>query len=313
MKFENKYLKECVEIWNEAVDCGEVVFKPLTEADFENLFLSEKYKSVGVVKVENRKACGFAFGTVSEGVGYVSYIGVKRGFREEGIGRELYLELETTILKENPLVNRIDCIFYNPCQIAWFIPKRFPHDHPGAPGVYMESIGYQFFKKMGFFDYAIQNTYYMPLGNYSESEKVKEKKESLSEQGIEVCFFDKEKHCGFSELFDNIKNEGWRKSVMSRLNEKIVVAVEDNRVIGYTGPLSLSSEKRGLFCGIGVHTDYRRLGIGKVLFSELCAGLQTMGAEYMSLFTGDNNPARFIYESTGFELVGKFSCMRKML
>jgi hypothetical protein len=38
-----------------------------------------------------------------------------------------------------------------------------------------------------------------------------------------------------------------------------------------------------------------------------------MGAEFMSLFTGDNNPARFVYESTGFTLVRRFSCMRKKL
>ncbi len=313
MRFEKRHLKECVDIWNDAVRCEEVTFKPLTEDAFECLFLSKKYNSVGVVKEEKGNVCGFAFGTVSESVGYISFIGVKRSFRSKGIGRELYSELESVFLKENPKINRIDCIFYNPCQIPWFIPNHFPHDHPGVPGVYIESIGYEFFKNMGFFDYAIQNAYYMPLGYYVESEKVKERKKHLLSAGIEVCFFDKEKHFGFYELFDNIKNDGWRKSVMSRLDEKIVVAVLDNKVIGYTGPLSVSKEKRGLFCGIGVHTDYRSCGIGKVLFSELCLGLQKMGAEYMSLFTGDSNPARFVYENTGFELVGKFSCMRKII
>jgi ribosomal protein S18 acetylase RimI-like enzyme len=236
---------------------------------------------------------------------------VKKEYRRKRIGLELYSELEKALTEENPETEKIDCMFYNPCSIPWFIPDHYPHDHPGVPGVYMHNEGYNFFKSLGFLDYAVQNAYYMPLGNYSEPCYIKERKDRLREQGIEVCLYDGEKHYGFSELFDNIKNEGWRKSVMSRLDEPIVVATKNNKVIGYTGPLSLSKEKRGLFCGIGVHTDFRSCGIGKVLFSDLCSGLQKMGGEYMSLFTGENNNARFVYESTGFQLVGKFSCMRK--
>jgi ribosomal protein S18 acetylase RimI-like enzyme len=164
---------------------------------------------------------------------------------------------------------------------------------------------------VGFEDYAIQRAYYMPLENFELPSDVEDRKARLKNQGIEICFFDKEKHNGFSQLFDNLKNEGWRKGVMSHLDEKIVVAVKDNQVIGYTGPLMVSPQGRGTFCGVGVHTDYRSLGIGKVIFSTLCYGLKDMGAEYISLFTGEENPAKFMYESIGFKLVRKFSCMRK--
>ncbi len=311
VKFEKKHIKASVDIWNSYVESGDVVFKPVTEEKFEKLFFSDKYNSLGVVREKDGDVVGFAFGTVGDKTGYVSFICVKKEYCKNGIGKELYSELEKAMLFENPEIKKIDCMFYNPCNIPWFIPCHHPHDHSGVPGVPMKSSGYPFFKFLGFYDYAIQNAYYMPLGNYYESNDIKERKERLRKNGIDICFFDKEQHFGFSELFDNIKNESWRKGVMSRLDEKIVVAVKDNKVIGYTGPLSLSEEKRGFFCGIGVHTEYRSHGIGKALFSELCAGLQNMGAEYMSLFTGENNTARFVYESTGFELVGKFSCMRK--
>ncbi|MBE6648670.1 MAG: GNAT family N-acetyltransferase [Ruminococcaceae bacterium] len=314
MKFEKRHIKECIQIFNSYANAKEVVFKPLDEERFEALFCSDKYNSMGVVKEDaNGEVLGFAFGTVSEIAGYISYIGVRKDVCRRGFGKELFSELTEAIKKENREIKRLDCIFYNPCQLSWFVPNHEPHDHPGVPGVYMKGSGYEFFKACGFYDYAVQNAYYMQLNKFEEREKIKEKKEKLNNQGIEVCFFDKEKHTGFSELFENIKNEGWRKSVMSRLDEKIVVAVKDNVVIGYSGPLSVSKGKRGLFCGIGVHTDFRQYGIGSVIFSELCAGLKGMGAEFMSLFTGDNNPARFVYESTGFELVAKFSCMRKEL
>lgn len=311
MKFEKKHISKAVCIWNSYVESGDVVFKSVTEEYFEKLFFSDKYKSIGVAKEKDGELLGFAFGTVLGKTAYVSYVAVKKEYRRKRIGLELYSELEKALTDANPETEKIDCMFYNPCSIPWFIPDHYPHDHPGVPGVYMHNEGYDFFKSLGFLDYAVQNAYYMPLGNYSEPCYIKERKDRLREQGIEVCLYDGEKHYGFSELFDNIKNEGWRKSVMSRLDEPIVVATKNNKVIGYTGPLSLSKEKRGLFCGIGVHTDFRSCGIGKVLFSDLCSGLQKMGGEYMSLFTGENNNARFVYESTGFQLVGKFSCMRK--
>ena len=204
-------------------------------------------------------------------------------------------------------------MFYNPCTLPWIIPNHSPHEHAGVPGVDMESVAYEFFKSIGFDDYAVQRAYYMSLDNFKLPIDFGERKERLKNQGIEICYFDKEKHQGFSQLFDNLKNEGWRKGVMSRFDEKIVVAVKDNRVIGYTGPLVVSSDGRGTFCGVGVHTDYRSFGIGKVIFLSLCYGLKDMGAEYMSLFTGEENPAKFMYESIGFKLVRKFSCMRKKL
>ena len=313
MKFQQRHLESCYNIYMEAITLGESIFKPMSVAEFSKRLLSEEYDPVAVVKEESGEVLGFAFGTLKETAGYVSYIGVRKDSIRKGFGKELLSELTCEMKKENPRITRIDCIFYNPCTLPWLIPDHAPHDHAGTPGVYMEGAGYEFFKACGFYDYAVQNAYYMQLDKFEERKKIKEKKENLKKQGIEICFFDKEKHTGFSELFDNIKNEGWRKSVMSRLDEKIVVAVKDKVVIGYSGPLSVSKEKRGLFCGIGVHTDFRQYGIGSVIFSELCAGLKTMGAEFMSLFTGDNNPARFVYEGTGFELIARFSCMRKEL
>lgn len=314
ISFERKHIGECLEIFNCNATEEKAVLKPLSVSDFEGLFLSEKYKSIGVVKENEAGAVvGFAFGVVTETFLFVSYIGVKKEYRKKGIGRELYSELEKALSKENENIKRIDCIFYNPCQLSWFIPNHHPHDHNGIPGVLMESEAYPFFKSVGFFDYAVQNAYYMPLGNYQVAEKIKIINEKLKEENITVCFYQKEKHFGFSELFDNIQNEGWRKSVMARLDEPILVVEQKGRIIGYTGPLSLSEEKRGMFCGIGVHTDFRGKGIGKALFSRLCFEHQKNGALFMSLFTGENNNARFVYEGTGFEMVGKFSCMRKNL
>ncbi|TVR54608.1 MAG: GNAT family N-acetyltransferase, partial [Spirochaetaceae bacterium] len=42
-----------------------------------------------------------------------------------------------------------------------------------------------------------------------------------------------------------------------------------------------------------------------------CMGLKQIGAEFMSLFTGEANPARNIYEAAGFKIVRTWANMRK--
>ena len=85
-------------------------------------------------------------------------------------------------------------------------------------------------------------------------------------------------------------------------------------VVGYTGPLSVTGTPgRGNFCGIGVRTEYRGRGIGKPVFCEMCARHKGGGADFMSLYTGEDNPARNIYESAGFRIVRSFADMRKVL
>ena len=47
------------------------------------------------------------------------------------------------------------------------------------------------------------------------------------------------------------------------------------------------------------------------MFASLCIGLKEIGAQFMTLFTGENNPARNIYEAAGFKIVKSFADMRK--
>ena len=54
-------------------------------------------------------------------------------------------------------------------------------------------------------------------------------------------------------------------------------------------------------------------GAGTALFASLCMGLKDMGAEYMTLFTGENNPARNIYRAAGFKIVRTWANMRREL
>ena len=310
-----QYKDECIAIWNSYVESGEVVFKPLDSASFDSVFLRSGVNNVYAGLADEEGLAGFGAANFADGaiVAYITYIGVRKDLRGKGIAKEILSELESELKKANPSLEKIELVFYNPCQIAWYIPEAAPHDHPGTPGVDMASSAYRFFAKAGYVDYAIQNAYYLPLKNYVYPDAIADGIKRLKEAEIEIGYYDNDKHCGFSEFFDNIKNEGWRKQVLSRLDEKIVVATHNGKVVGYTGPLTISADGRGMFCGIGVHTEYRQHGIGKIIFATMCKNHSENGATFMSLFTGTTNPARKIYEGAGFEIVRSFADMRKVL
>ena len=91
------------------------------------------------------------------------------------------------------------------------------------------------------------------------------------------------------------------------------IAVHNGKAVGFTGPIHVQESGRGYFAGIGVHSEYRKYGLGKALFSTLCKSLKEIGAGYMTLFTGETNPARYIYQSAGFKIVKTWSDMDKII
>jgi GNAT superfamily N-acetyltransferase len=175
---------------------------------------------------------------------------------------------------------------------------------------------YLFFKNCGYRDYAMQNSYYLPLSQYEYPEELAQKLVELQSRGITIPYYDASIHTGLADLMDVLGNEDWRQRVLENVHrpdggDPLLVVVSDNRVCGFTGPLAVQPSGRGYFAGIAVHPDFRGLGAGKVLFAALARGLKQQGAGYMTLFTGENNLARNIYEAAGFKIVKTWADMRK--
>ncbi len=265
---------------------------------------------------------GIAAGTASSErkAGYLSYVCVTPAYRRRGIATVLCDRLEAA-LAERPEAEKLEAVFYNPVQLPWYIPNGSGDWHPCLPGVDKSSGLYLFLKNRGWRDFAHQNCYYRRMSDYTDKPTIAATRERLLSEGIELTLYDPERHRGLPELFDNINNPGWKAHVLAHTDLPIVVAVDLNAdgpagglVVGYTGPLSVSGTPgRGNFCGIGVRTEYRGRGIGKPVFCEMCARHRDGGADFMSLYTGEDNPARNIYESAGFRIVRSFADMRKVL
>ena len=68
-----------------------------------------------------------------------------------------------------------------------------------------------------------------------------------------------------------------------------------------------------LLTGLSVSTTLLCAGLGTLLFHRLLEEERKAGSRYMSLFTGEENPARFIYLGAGFRVVRTFGVLLKEL
>lgn len=305
------------QMWQHSIDSGELLYKPMSLELFTSKFfdqhqttpiMSYVYDSEGVPQ-------GFISGVIdpSKSKAYLTMIFVEPSSRHQGYGTLLLNHLEQEVHEKYPNIVTIDILFFNPMTLEWIIPHTNRHDHPNAPGVDYDSDAYVFFKKHGYIEFAKQNSYYRNIERYTYSHLIEELIQSLKKNKIEISLYDQEKHHGFQELFDDLKNSYWQTEITQAVQDKkpVLVASHDGKIIGFTGPLRVQPSLRGYFAGIGVHQEYRGLGVGKVLFAALCKELSRLGAHYMSLFTGENNQARKIYERENFVIVRSWANMRK--
>lgn len=238
-------------------------------------------------------------------VGKKAYISLVYG--EETIILELLKTLEKFLSGSG--VFEILIHFFNPVKLAWNPKPNVVH--PAIQGVVLNSKLYKIYQKLGYIDYSIQQTYYQDITSFNLAKKINNKND------YKIEFYNKKIHKGLFEFSENIGVESWHEEIIHNENlEKplpLLVALDKNKVIGFTGPIKVENNLRGYFAGIGMLEKYRRMGIGKSLFFRLCEELKNIGAQYMTFFTGTQNPARYIYLDAGFKVVETFVTMKKLL
>ncbi len=301
-------------IYNSLILTDGLLYRPLGEDEFNRIFNMDGTLTLSAVV--NDEPIGFLSARLpnSDSVSYLTYFGVLPEYRSQSCAGALLDEAER-ILRDDHGAKRIDIVFHDPAHLPWIIPGS-TDGHPCAPGIATDSPAARLLIRRGYTEWCAQIAYYMPLSEYTVPEEQAEKLTSLADSGIRITYYDPAYHRGLYELFDAIRNPGWRKTVMAHLDQPIVVAVDETAnglVIGYTGPLSQVREGdgiRGNFCGIGTHPDYRGRGIATLIFCEMCRHHSQNGATFMSLYTGENNPARRVYEAAGCKAAVRWSNLR---
>jgi len=307
-----------INLWNESID-DSFIYKRLNEEIYESYFFrnNDEYEIVSFKALVDNKIVGFSSGVLypSRNTFYLTMILVEKDYRLKGIGKKLYEALEEVFIKIEA-INKVEAFFRNPINLIWNVPNTLNHEHPNAPGVDLKGDGYLFLKNLGFRDFAYQNSYYKRIYDYEYSDSVKARLLKLKEENMTTDFYQIDKHFGLEDLMKDLNSEAWEKEILDHVALKgkdntLLVALDGDLVIGFTGPIHRQESGRGYFAGIGIHSAYRGKGVGTLLFSRLCMGFKEIGVDYVTLFTGKNNPARNIYEREDFKIVRSWANMRK--
>lgn len=324
--FAEKDIRSAVKIWNEEVASGRVVYAPITEIVFAEVFLkrpeySEEYMLSAVD--DNDELLGFISGMIKREYlsgenflntpGYLTFLLVALNWRKQGVGSKLLNALEDRFRAVGK--HHVAITYRNPVKIEWIVPTSGGARHNNAPGVPNHSAAASLFLSKAYSTVRTEYGMFLDLSGYEMPNKSKEKEEKLREEGIFIKFYDKEFHNGFEELFDAVNGEVWRKTIRDNFSVKeplpVLIASDRGSIVGFAGPIDKEANGRGWFNGIATHPAYERRGIASVLFCRLMQEFRTIGAQYSTIFTDSDNPAFQLYKNVGFCAAVDFLVMEK--
>lgn len=346
--FEESDLPAVIQLWNDSVSAGEVVYAPMTQEAFRKKFLLDPNydPALSFVAVKDGILSGFISGiakkiflggeTAENTPGYLTYISVKKDFRGLGIGQSLLHALESAFRSMGKKV--LSCDGNNPVNLDWIVPGTPGHDHNNAPGIDESCDGYGFLQHMGYDAQVHEIAMYLNLKDYRPWPEFEETRRRLAERGILIGRYDVNLDYDYDGMCDRVGSEYWRSVLRSEIachrqgipntdirfipNGRIpagprpilaAVSVPDRAIVAQTGPVDLQASGRGWFTGICTDPLYERQGIASVLFNVLMQEFIAEGAAFSTIFTGDTNHAQKIYKRAGFRTVRRFAVMRKAL
>lgn len=305
-----------VALWNrEAVKYH---YKPFTTSSFTETFIEQPYYDPNCMWVgyDARGIVAFASGSSGDDLplgdvaGYITCV-----FIAEEVAQDEHYDAFLTLIERRFVElgkKQSELLFFNPVKLIWNIPGTPDHEHNNAPGISKDLPLYKALIRKGYVDRATQCGMYLKLGDFSIPEDVLKKEHRAIGLDYEVTFFDATKHSGLDSLLEALDNPQWQREVVRYTIEGVplVVVVKQTKCVGFAGPIIVESNGRAFFCGIGVHPDHEGFGLGSVLFFRMVEAFQNASCQYISLFTGSNNPALNIYKKAGFNIVNEFSILR---
>lgn len=205
--------------------------------------------------------------------------------------------------------------FWCPIRLPWVIPGTNGHQHNNVPGVPVDLPLHAYLAGLGYEVKSRETAMYLDLSGFEIPETVEDKAARMARKGYTVALYDGNTHRGLKEMVDTLGNPLWSEEIPAAgaAGLRLLVGLKGDQVAGFAGPIYPEESGRGYFSGIGVAPAFENHGLGKLLFYRLCREEKLAGAQYMSLFTGAENPARFIYEGAGFRVCRSFDVMRKAL
>ena len=323
LKYEEKYNDGIYDLFCD-FQKEECFYKELTKDEFDSLlFKNSEFKKDGTfVCLDDNKVVGVISSLVRSydadnpnSSGYIHTLIVKKEYRRQGIGSKLLELAEEYIKNEGKNSSRV--VFLGCVNYPWYIPHTDKHLHPGCPGVVINSEYYLFLYHHHYFVNSIHEGFHLNLSEYNLPKKVEDKMKANELEGYKIELYDPNIHYGIDEFCEEINNPGFAYSIKYNLNREkpypFVVASHNGRVVGWTGAIYTEKSGRGHLDGITVSPLARGKGLGTGVFARLCLESKHNNAQYMTFFTGLDNPARYIYLGAGFNVAQSFADMKKKL
>lgn len=306
-------------LWNTAgVRAG---YAPLSEGKFRKLLLEHPDFSPDFTFVleEEGECLGFVNGCTGTHIprgdvrGYVSCLVLA-----EEADTDENTDLLLTALEEAFLAagrREIAVNFFNPIRLPWVLPGTDGHQHNNVPGVATDLPLYDRILARGYREGARECAMHLDLKEFEMPAWVEEKAARMAEEGYTVARYDPGVHEGLTEMVQTLGNPVWSEEIPAagRDGLELLVGLYGNTCAGFTGPIYPEDTGRGYFSGIGVAPRYEKNGLGTLLFYRLLQREKEVGSRYMSLFTGETNRAKQIYQGAGFRTLRTFSLMLKEL
>ncbi|MFD2114608.1 GNAT family N-acetyltransferase [Paenibacillus yanchengensis] len=316
---ERSDVPQVVVLWNE--EAMEYHYQPFSVESFIAKFFEHDYyiAELLLVGVIDSEIVAFAAGCIGEDLplgnvaGYITTVIGRRDRMQLHHYDALVQQLEQCFRERGK--KQADILFFNPMKLAWNMPTVPSHEHNNAPGIDRAMPFYSTLKKRHYVERAMQCGMYLALGNFVIPEDILQKEQQAYAKGYAITMYKQAQHTGLEAMLQALNNEQWLNDVTRHAREAVplVVAIQNDRCVGFAGPIVRESNGRAFFSGIGVHPDHEGHGLGSILFFKMIEAFQQASCQYVTLFTGSNNPAIRIYTKAGFRVEKQFAILRKEL
>lgn len=310
---------DLLQLWNSrAVALG---YAPMDEAQFHTLLLGHPDFSPAFTFVleDAGQVLGFINGCTGVNIpkgdvrGYVSCLILSEQADTDENTAALLQALEQAFRCAGKTYSAVT--FFNPIHLPWVIPGTHGHQHNNAPGVAVDLPLHERMLSLGYRETTREQAMHLDLVSFAIPPRIELQAEKMAREGYTVAFYDPKIHQGLDKMLCDLQNPLWTEEITAAADTRrpLLVGLCGNTVAGFTGPIYPEPSGRGYFAGIGVSPRYEHHGLGKLLFYNLCQQEKESGARYMSLFTGETNPARSIYLEAGFQIARTFGVLIKEL